>query len=140
MSIRSCGRAFQMPGFPALCTTNSSGYIIRRNMTADWTNRGTTTLRTTSGTSSRPTHSYVDVDTGEKVEYEGPWNQGDCYEIRFMSEAYDKYLKAMVDAHAIHGDELSPVYSAKTVYSNIDGGLGCFGGEWITTINISTGY
>ena len=86
------------------------------------------------------THSYVDVDTGEKVEYEVPWYQGDCYEVRFLSEAYDKYLKAMVDAHAIHGDELSPVYSTKTVYSNIEGGLGCFGGEWITTINISTGY
>lgn len=37
-------------------------------------------------------------------------------------------------------DKLSPVYSTKPVYSNIDGGLGCFGGEWITTINISTGY
>ena len=89
---------------------------------------------------SKKTYSYVDEDTGEVEEYTLEWNYNDCYEVRFVSETYDKYLKAMVDAHIIHGDELSPIYSSSPVYSNIVGGLGCFGGEWITEINISTGY
>ena len=85
-------------------------------------------------------HSYVEEDTGEVEEYEVEWNQNDCYEVRFVSETYDKYLKSMADAHIVHGDEFSLIYSAEPVYSNIVGGCGCFGGEWITTIYLSRGY
>ena len=55
------------------------------------------------------------------------------YEVRFLSSGYDKYLKSIIEKNYIHGDEFSKIYSAEPVYSNIEGGLGCFGGQWITT-------
>ena len=58
------------------------------------------------------------------------------YDVRFVSEEYDKYLKTMVDTRRVHGDELTSIYSPDPVYTNIEGGLGCFGGQWITTVKI----
>ena len=82
---------------------------------------------------------YTD-DEGNVDESTLPWNYLDKYEIRFVSESYDRYLRSSVERKGIRGDEFSLSYSADPMYSNIKGGLGCFGGQWITAIEISTGY
>lgn len=61
------------------------------------------------------------------------------YEIRFVSEEYDKYLKTIVDSEIVHKDELTTMYSPNMLYSNIEGGIGCFGGQWITYVRIGRG-
>lgn len=82
--------------------------------------------------------SYTDED-GKEVEYELNWNYLDAYEVRFVSETYDKYLRSFA-GKALQEDEFAVSYSPDPMYSNIEGGLGCFGGQWITKIEISTGY
>lgn len=82
---------------------------------------------------------YVD-ENGHEQESIFPWYFRDAFEVRFVSETYDKYLKSSVERATIHGDELFMLYSAEPVYSNIEGGVGCFGGQWITQIEMSTGY
>lgn len=82
--------------------------------------------------------SYTD-DEGKEVEYVLNWNYLDAYEVRFVSETYDKYLHSCA-GKALGKDEFAASYSTDPVYSNIEGGLGCFGGQWITKIEISTGY
>ena len=44
-----------------------------------------------------------------------------------VSEEYDRYLRDIISNTELHGDELTTLYSADPMYTNIEGGIGCFG-------------
>ena len=52
------------------------------------------------------------------------------YKVRFLSQEYDAYLRAIAK-NGIHDDELTSFYSLDEVPSNIQGGLGVFGAQRI---------
>lgn len=68
---------------------------------------------------------------------ERPWYIDSFYEVHFVSEDYDKYLRSLSYKAIVHKDEITTNYSPDIVYSNIEGGLGCFGGEFLTKVAMS---
>ncbi|MBP9998293.1 MAG: DUF4249 family protein [Bacteroidales bacterium] len=50
------------------------------------------------------------------------------FNLRFVSDEYDSYLRDVSAKFDIHGQEFASHYSMEPVYSNVHGGMGIFGG------------
>ena len=57
------------------------------------------------------------------------------YHVRFLSKEYDAYFKDIVNNKYVHSDELAQFYSMEPVSCNINGGLGVFGAETVSSVS-----
>ena len=47
--------------------------------------------------------------------------------VRMVSKEYDRYLRDVIKNTELRGDEFTTLYSTDPCYTNIEGGIGCFG-------------
>ena len=73
----------------------------------------------------------ADQDDFLNVQY-GHGRRYHVFQVRFVSREYDAYLKKLVSDKVIHSGEFSELYSMEPMYSNIEGGQGIFGAQWVT--------
>lgn len=88
-----------------------------------------------TGANLRKDNFYIIADFSESLGWD--WRYGMRYatcvlETHFVSEEYDAYLRDIYSAKKTVDDFILSAYEAKHIYSNVIGGYGIFGADYVT--------